>query len=147
MCCNSDDPHPHADHTSSASAPTADLVERFGAHPERIVVTPLAQDPAYAPVTEVARLASVRRRYGLPEQFILFVGTIEPRKVRARFIDQAPLMPQRPLAMRQKGTTRKAGEHCRRCGYPETVPASAPHCLPSKLNAQWMCPAEGHAAY
>ena len=30
MCCNSDDPHPHTDHTAVSSANRADIVERFG---------------------------------------------------------------------------------------------------------------------
>jgi glycosyltransferase involved in cell wall biosynthesis len=70
-----------------------DLVERLGARPERIVVTPLAQDPTYAPVTEVARLAAVRRRYRLPERFVLFLGTMEPRKNLARLVHAYATLP------------------------------------------------------
>jgi glycosyltransferase involved in cell wall biosynthesis len=70
-----------------------DLVERLGADPDRIVVTPLAHDPTYAPVREPARLAAVRRRYRLPEHFILFVGTMEPRKNLTRLVQAYAALP------------------------------------------------------
>jgi glycosyltransferase involved in cell wall biosynthesis len=63
-----------------------DLVDRLGARPERIIVTPLAHDPTYRPVTDALQLASVQRRYDLPERFVLFVGTLEPRKNLMRLV-------------------------------------------------------------
>jgi len=72
-----------------------DLVERMGAPPDRVLVTPLAPDPSLARVTDPARLDEVRRRYGLPERFVLFVGTLEPRKNIARLIDAYATLPER----------------------------------------------------
>lgn len=70
-----------------------DLVERMGAPAERIVVTPLAHDPGLAPVTDVARLAAVRKRYGLPERFVLFLGALEPRKNLPRLLEAYAALP------------------------------------------------------
>jgi hypothetical protein len=83
---------------------------------------------------------------GLDQGRQLGQGTIEPRKIRARFIDQAPLTPERFLGMSQMETHGKAGEHRSRCAHPETALASALHLLPPTPTLTWMCPAEGHAA-
>jgi glycosyltransferase involved in cell wall biosynthesis len=64
-----------------------DLIERMGARPDRVVVTPLAPDRSLGRVTDPPRLDEVRRRYRLPERFLLFVGTLEPRKNIARLIE------------------------------------------------------------
>ena len=37
-------------------------------------------DPRFKPIDDAAQLASIRRKYNLPERFVLHVGTIEPRK-------------------------------------------------------------------
>ena len=46
---------------------------------ERIIVTHDAADARFAPPTS-ATLEAFRRRAGLPQRFVLFVGTLEPRK-------------------------------------------------------------------
>lgn len=43
-------------------------------------VVPYAIDDIFRPVTDPARLAEVRARYGLPEKYILSVGLLQPRK-------------------------------------------------------------------
>jgi glycosyltransferase involved in cell wall biosynthesis len=55
------------------------LVDWFGFSPERIVVTPLAPNERFKPQPpeEVER---VRRKYRLFAPYIIFVGTVEPRK-------------------------------------------------------------------
>jgi glycosyltransferase involved in cell wall biosynthesis len=72
-----------------------DLVERMGAPPDRVVVTPLAPPPALARVTAAPELEGIRRRYALPERFVLFVGTMEPRKNIARLIEAYAALPAR----------------------------------------------------
>jgi glycosyltransferase involved in cell wall biosynthesis len=64
-----------------------DLIERMGAPADRIVVTQEAADPGLAPVTDATRLESVRRRYGLPERFVLSLGAMEPRKNLPRLLE------------------------------------------------------------
>lgn len=56
-----------------------DLVRLLGAAPERVFVVPNGVDPAFRPLDPQA-LAGFRRERGLPEHYILFVGTLEPRK-------------------------------------------------------------------
>ncbi len=58
----------------------ADLMQYFNVPEDMITVTYLAADPMYKPVSEPAILASVKEKYKLPEKFILFVGSLEPRK-------------------------------------------------------------------
>jgi glycosyltransferase involved in cell wall biosynthesis len=64
-----------------------DLIERMHAPAERIVVTPLAADPRLARVTDPTVLDRARRRYRLPERFVLFLGAMEPRKNLLRLIE------------------------------------------------------------
>jgi glycosyltransferase involved in cell wall biosynthesis len=70
-----------------------DLVERMGARPDRIVVTPLAQGPDMAPVSDPGRLRAVRHHYRLPDRFVLFLGALEPRKNVARLIEAYSALP------------------------------------------------------
>jgi glycosyltransferase involved in cell wall biosynthesis len=46
-----------------------------------------AAAPSFRPARDPAALARVRRRYGLAERFILYVGTIEPRKNLATLVN------------------------------------------------------------
>lgn len=57
-----------------------DIVERYRVDPARVVVTPNAADrDVFRPLDAPAREA-FRRRMGLPERYILFAGTLQPRK-------------------------------------------------------------------
>ena len=64
-----------------------DAIEYYGLPPEKIRVIYEAAAPSFEPVTDQARLVRVRQKYGLPQQFILHVGTIEPRKNLSRLLD------------------------------------------------------------
>ena len=57
-----------------------DIVRLYGLAPERVHVVHEAAAPAFRPLHDVGRLERVRRKYGLADRFILYVGTIEPRK-------------------------------------------------------------------
>jgi len=57
-----------------------DAVSQFGEKAQRMVVTPLAVDAEFRPITDPVVRAAVRRQYQLPENFIVYVGTLEPRK-------------------------------------------------------------------
>jgi glycosyltransferase involved in cell wall biosynthesis len=46
-----------------------------------------APAPAFRPIRQRQRLEEVRRRYGLAQRFILYVGTIEPRKNLPRLLE------------------------------------------------------------
>jgi glycosyltransferase involved in cell wall biosynthesis len=62
-----------------------DLIAAYGLLPEKVTVVPEAADPRFFPQPPEA-MAAVRARYGLPERYLLFVGTIEPRKNLSRLL-------------------------------------------------------------
>jgi glycosyltransferase involved in cell wall biosynthesis len=90
-----------------------DAVERLGLEYERIVVVPEASDPKmYA--RSAAEVAGVRERYGLPERYLLWVGSLrhpDPRKQVAQLAAaprELPLVlvgPTRPWAHELSGVT------------------------------------------
>ncbi|HEY3232078.1 MAG TPA: glycosyltransferase family 1 protein [Roseiflexaceae bacterium] len=62
-----------------SEATKSELVRWLGVAPERVVVTYDACEERFAP-SDPAAIEAFRRRAGLPERFILFVSTLEPRK-------------------------------------------------------------------
>jgi glycosyltransferase involved in cell wall biosynthesis len=66
---------------ADSAASKADLVELFGATPEKITVLPGGVDGRFAPVDDAEYLANIRHKYGIGSApFILSVGTLQPRK-------------------------------------------------------------------
>lgn len=57
-----------------------DILKTYGLAPERLSVTPLAAPASFAPVEDEREVERVRRRYGLGDDYILAVGSIQPRK-------------------------------------------------------------------
>jgi glycosyltransferase involved in cell wall biosynthesis len=71
--------------TVSNSA-SEDIVRHLRVPREKVRVVMNAVAPIFRPVTDAARLSAVLARYGLTVPYILFVGTIEPRKNIARLV-------------------------------------------------------------
>jgi glycosyltransferase involved in cell wall biosynthesis len=57
-----------------------DLVEYFGAPEEKVTVTRLAAGGSFRRVEDANAAGEIRRKYGLPQGFVLFLGSLEPRK-------------------------------------------------------------------
>jgi glycosyltransferase involved in cell wall biosynthesis len=57
-----------------------DLLRLHGVAADRVSVVHEAASPVFRPINDRARLGDVKAKYGLPDRFILYVGTIEPRK-------------------------------------------------------------------
>ncbi|MEW5870931.1 MAG: glycosyltransferase family 1 protein [Chloroflexota bacterium] len=47
---------------------------------ERVITTSLAASPDYRPISDALLLENCKRKYNLPDSFILYVGPVEPRK-------------------------------------------------------------------
>ena len=63
-----------------------DLVTRLSVDPRRVKVVSWGVDPRFEPAQGPQRKAALKRRYGLRDGFILYVGTLEPRKNLVRLI-------------------------------------------------------------
>lgn len=64
-----------------------DLINLFNAKAEKIEVIYEGVDENFRPVKTPESLKEIKHKYNLPEKFILFVGTIEPRKNIKRLIE------------------------------------------------------------
>jgi glycosyltransferase involved in cell wall biosynthesis len=71
---------------ANSKATRDDLVTHLGVPATKIRVVYYGLNPIFAPVRERAVLDAARARHGLPERFLIFVGTIEPRKNLDRVI-------------------------------------------------------------
>lgn len=57
-----------------------EAVSRYGLDPAKIAVIPNGVDHSFYYPRPEAEIADLRIRYGLPEEFLLYVGAVEPRK-------------------------------------------------------------------
>jgi len=78
-----------------------DLVELYGTPPEKIVVTPLAPDPAFRPAEE-------------HNSFLLFVSAIEPRKDPLAAVDAANAVGRKLVVVGPRKDEELAAELARR---------------------------------
>lgn len=72
-----------------------DTVRLYNVPEEKIRVIYEGVDPRFRPVGDAAVLQQVRIRYGLPEDYILYVGTIEPRKNLTRLLEAYQTLKQK----------------------------------------------------
>jgi glycosyltransferase involved in cell wall biosynthesis len=63
-----------------SAAAAEDVVRYLRMDRERIKIIPMGCDARFRPIGDPAPAPRLRRRYGLPERYMLFVGTLEPRK-------------------------------------------------------------------
>jgi glycosyltransferase involved in cell wall biosynthesis len=63
-----------------------DIVQTYGIDPRRITVTPAAAPASFAPVVDEEELARERALYGIEGDYILNVGSIQPRKNLSRLM-------------------------------------------------------------
>ena len=57
-----------------------DIIDTYRIAPERVTVIPVAASKRFAPVTDEVEMSRVRRLYGIESDYILAVGSIQPRK-------------------------------------------------------------------
>lgn len=120
----------HADIIIAISEQTKrDIIEFFHADERKIhVVYQGCNNRFRAPVSE-ARLSAVRKQYRLPEQFILSVGAIEPRKNLKNLIE-AMSMAHIGLPLVAVGDKSKHAEHMALLAQERKVDLRYIHALP-----------------
>src|SRR5882672_2981513 len=64
----------------------ADIVATYGISPERITTIPLAAPSHFGPVMDENELQRIRHTYGIEGDYILSVGSIQPRKNLTRLV-------------------------------------------------------------
>ena len=85
-----------ADAVLCVSSHTArDVAELFGVPGERLRVVLEGVDASFRPLPD-EQLSEARARLGLPERFVLFVSTLEPRKNLGTLLDAWSRLPDRP---------------------------------------------------
>jgi glycosyltransferase involved in cell wall biosynthesis len=81
-----------ADHIIAVSESTRrDLIEHYRVPPGKVTVVHEAAAPHFRPQPPDT-IAGVRARYGLPDHYLLAVGTIEPRKNLARLVEALAIL-------------------------------------------------------
>lgn len=65
---------------SVSNSTTRDIINKLRVPAVKIRTIQLAVSPEYKPGLDQHRIEAVKNKYGLPAEYILFVGTIEPRK-------------------------------------------------------------------
>lgn len=70
-----------------------DLVRLYGLEPGRVDVISNGVDAAFRPLP-AGEVTAFRVKKGLPERFLLFVGTLEPRKNVVRLVEAYARLPQ-----------------------------------------------------
>lgn len=85
-----------ADHIITISEfSKSEVSKHFGIPDSRISVTPLGVDERYFERLAGAKADEVATRYGLPENYFLFVGTFQPRKNLERLVAAHEALPER----------------------------------------------------
>jgi glycosyltransferase involved in cell wall biosynthesis len=57
-----------------------DLISLYGVPPENIEVTPYSHSDIYRQISDGEKIESIKTRYGLNERYVLYTGTLQPRK-------------------------------------------------------------------
>lgn len=99
-----------------------DVIETYGVDPDRVAVTPAAAPAHFRPVSNATNLRRIRVTYGIEREYILALGSIQPRKNLVRLINaysslwkegQNLAMPQLVIAGKRgwlEGETMRAAE-------------------------------------
>ncbi|MGQ9491521.1 MAG: glycosyltransferase family 4 protein [Anaerolineae bacterium] len=79
-----------------SAATGRDLTQAYGIAPDKIRVVYLGRDERLARVDDPGQVAAVRAHYGLGQRYLLYVGTLQPRKNLRRVIEAFARLAGRP---------------------------------------------------
>jgi len=83
-----------------SEATRADLATHYGVPAEKITVAHHGYDEALTPVRDPARIECVKARYGIDGDYLLYLGTLQPRKNLSRLIEAfAPLRSEASMVL------------------------------------------------
>jgi glycosyltransferase involved in cell wall biosynthesis len=71
---------------ADSEATRRDLLQYYHIDGDKIAVVYPGRDESLVPVADPVRLAAIRARYGIPGPYLLYVGTLHPRKNLGRLI-------------------------------------------------------------
>ncbi len=91
--------HTAAHILADSQATQADLVRFYAANPARITVVYPGIDPAMRPVNDPDEMARVRQKYRIGGDYILYVGTCQPRKNLSRLVAAMAHVPHVQLVL------------------------------------------------
>lgn len=84
---------------ADSEATRRDLIRQYGADPERVAVVYPGRDEALTRQDDPAHWTRVRARYGIPGDYLLYLGTLQPRKNLVRLLQAfAGLLAAEPSA-------------------------------------------------
>jgi glycosyltransferase involved in cell wall biosynthesis len=72
---------------ADSAATKRDLVEKYHANPDRITVAYPGLDPSVKRVDDLNEIARVKAKYNVEGDYVLYLGTIQPRKNLQRLIE------------------------------------------------------------
>jgi len=72
---------------ADSTATKDDLVEIYGADPERITVVYLGRDETLVPITNPKIINQTKSRYQIKDDYLLYLGTLHPRKNLVRLVE------------------------------------------------------------
>jgi glycosyltransferase involved in cell wall biosynthesis len=84
---------------ADSKATQRDLMHYYGIPEDRIRVVYPGRDESLVPVVEPVTLARVRARYGLSDSYLLYVGTLHPRKNLVRLVQAFAVLLRSSLSM------------------------------------------------
>ncbi|MEM1324526.1 MAG: glycosyltransferase family 1 protein [Bacteroidota bacterium] len=85
----------HADHVVAISESTKrDIIEYYQIDPQKISVIYQTCHPRFKQALNQETLSHIRAKYQLPEQFLLYVGSIIPRKNLLKLVESLSLLPK-----------------------------------------------------
>ena len=86
----------HADHViASSEYSRQDLIDTYRLSPEKVTAIPLAAPVSYRPITEKDELDRIRKKYDVQGDFVLGVGSIQPRKNLGRLISAYAMLAEK----------------------------------------------------
>lgn len=115
----------HADGVIAISERTRqDLISLFNVPAEKVSVIYQSCDDSFKQTFEASRLALIKEKYALPDQYILNVGTIEERKNQLLLVQAMPSLPldcKLILIGKEQAYARKIHAEIERLGLQERV--------------------------